>query len=141
MTTGSALSSDNRQLVGPALRAFFRIAGKWNLSADEERCLLGLPARSTYYRWRREHCGRLSSDAMERISCVIGIYGALHTMFPDDKQADSWIRRPNAAALFSGQTALHFMMGGQVNGLRAVRLYLDGQVESDLSLQPDARYS
>nr|WP_290590611.1 MbcA/ParS/Xre antitoxin family protein [Arenimonas sp. SCN 70-307] len=78
---------------------------------------------------------------MERISCVIGIYGALHTIFQDGKQADSWIKRPNAAALFSGQTALHLMMGGQVTGLRAVRLYLDGQVEPDSPLQPDARCS
>ena len=131
MTTDSAWSADRRHLAGPALRAFFRIARKWDLSADEERCLLGLPARSTYYRWRREHRGRLSSDAMERISCVIGIYGALHTIFQDGKQADSWIRRPNSAPHFGCQSALQKMIGGQAEDFCIIRSYLDGQIESE----------
>lgn len=139
--TESAGSTDRSQLVGPALRAFFRIARRWNLSAGEERCLLGLPARSTFYRWRREHRGRLSSDSMERISCVIGIYSALHAIFSDGRQADSWIRRPNIAPQFSGQTALELMMVGQMNGLRVVRRYLDGQVEPEILPQPYAMYS
>lgn len=129
MTTASVGSTDRRELVRPALRAFFRIARKWELSVEEERCLLGFPARSTYYRWRREHRGRFSSDVMERISCVIGIYGALHAIFSDGRQADSWIRRPNVAPQFSGQTALQtMMMGGRVADLRVVRRYLDGQI-------------
>ena len=132
MMTELAGSTDRSHLVGPALRAYFRIARSWNLSAGEERCLLGLPARSTFYRWRREHRGRLSSDSMERISCVIGIYGALHAIFSDRNQADSWIRRPNSAPHFSGQTALQVMIGRNTSALRFVRRYLDGQIEAEV---------
>ena len=132
MTAESARPTDRRRLVGPALRTFFRIASRWNLSPNEERRLLGLPARSTYYRWRREHRGRLSSDAMDRISCVIGIYGALHAIFSDERQADSWLRRPNLAPQFGGQAALQIMMTGQTSGLLIVRHYLEEQVGSVL---------
>ncbi len=128
MTTEPALLTDQCHLVGPALRVFFRIARKWRLSADEQRRLLGYPARSTFYRWRREHRGRLSGDTMERISCVIGIYGALHAIFSDGTQADSWVRRPNAAPQFSGQTALQLMIESTTYDLRFVRRYLDGQI-------------
>ena len=33
-----------RELAGPALRAFFQLARKWDLSAEQERTLLGNPA-------------------------------------------------------------------------------------------------
>ena len=89
-----------RNLTGPALRAFFAIAKKWGLTADEERRLLGMPGRSAFLRWKRQHSGRVSNDVIERISYILGIYKALHILFNDDAQADGWVKRSNAAPLF-----------------------------------------
>jgi hypothetical protein len=114
-------------LSGPALRAFFRITGQWGLSAEQERVLLGSPARSTYFRWKKERAGPLSRDTLERISYLLGIYKALHLLFPDPAQADGWIRRANAAPLFGGASALDRMLAGQVGDLQLVRQYLDAQ--------------
>ncbi|HET6632405.1 MAG TPA: MbcA/ParS/Xre antitoxin family protein [Rhodanobacteraceae bacterium] len=116
-----------RELAGPALRSFFRIAAKWGLSAEQERVLLGSPGRSTYFRWKKERDGALPKDALERISYLLGIYKALHILFPDDAQADGWVKRPNAAPLFGGCSALERMLGGQVGDLYLVRHYLDAQ--------------
>lgn len=66
--------SVGRDLSGPALRAFFAISRKWGLTADEERRLLGFPGRSSFFRWKRQHSGRLSNDVIERISYMLGIY-------------------------------------------------------------------
>jgi len=118
---------ERRDLGGPALRTFFNIAEKWGLSADEQLTLLGRPGRSTYFRWKRHPVGAIGHDALERISYVFGIYKALHILFPDEAQADGWLRRPNAAPLFAGRSALERMLGGQVADLYLVRQYLDAQ--------------
>lgn len=109
-----------------ALGAFFRIAEKWRLTPDEQIVLLGSPARSTYFKWKKEG-GLPPHDTLERISYVLGIYKALHILFPDDSLADAWIRKPNAAPLFGGRSALDLMLQGQVADLLTLRRYLDAQ--------------
>ncbi|KFN45476.1 hypothetical protein N790_02380 [Arenimonas malthae CC-JY-1] len=69
----------------------------------------------------------LTEDVLERISYVLGIYQALHVLFVVPAQADEWIKRANAAALFAGGSALDRMLGGQMSDLSAVRQYLDSQ--------------
>lgn len=114
-------------LAGPALRAYFRIADAWKLSAVEARKMLGEPSRSTFFMWKKNGDGNLSRDALERISYVLGIYKALQILLPDPTAADEWVRRPNAAPLFGGKPALDRMLSGNVADLYVVRQYLDGQ--------------
>lgn len=118
---------DPRQLSGAALRAFFRIAEVWGLKAGEQRILLGSPPESTFFKWKRERAGALPHDVYERISYVLGIYKALQLLFPDPVRADAWIRKPNTAEPFGGNSALTRMLSGQVADLYVVRQYLDGQ--------------
>lgn len=116
-----------RDLAGAGLRTFFRLAAAWGLSAEQERALLGSPGRSTYFRWKKDQAGALPKDALERISYLLGIYKALHILFPNAAQADRWIHQPNDAPLFGGRPALERMLGGQVADLYRVREYLDAQ--------------
>jgi hypothetical protein len=129
---GEALRSTERAGRGDtaeaALRAFFRIAEAWGLTVEEQVRLLGEPARSTYYRWKKEGARQLSRDTLERISYVLGIYKALQILLPDPGVADGWVRRPNRAPLFGGQTALERMVSGNVADLYLVRQYLDAQL-------------
>ena len=124
-----ARSTARNDLSGPALRTFFRICRKWGIESSQSRILLGQPARSTFYLWKRNRRGRLSKDTLERISYIIGIYKALHTIFSDSEQADGWIKRSNAASLFAGGSAFDRMMGGQVADLYVVRRYLDSEAD------------
>lgn len=114
-------------LTGPALRTFFAIAEAWALSVAEQIRLLGSPGRSTFYRWKAGYEGELAHDVIERISYILGIYKALQILFPDPKQADTWIRRLQADGPLAGTSALARMLGGQVADLYVVRTYLDGQ--------------
>jgi Protein of unknown function (DUF2384) len=116
-----------RNLSGPALRAFFNIASAWNLNAKQQRTLLGNPPSSTFFKWKRDMGGSVSRDVLERISYVLGIYKALQILFPDTERADGWISRPNTAPLFGGHSALDRMLAGNVSDLYAVRQYLDAQ--------------
>src|SRR6185437_1428132 len=114
-------------LAIPALRAFFRLAVRWNLKIAEQRKLLGDPPESTFYKWKREHDGALSRDTLERISYLLGIFKALAILFPQPDRADAWLRKSNSAPTFGGKSALDRMLSGNVADLFVVRQYLDAQ--------------
>lgn len=118
---------DRKVMSGPALRTFFRIMELWGLSVEEQITLLGLSARSTFFKWKKDANVVLPKDTLERISYVIGIYKALQILLPNEKAADEWVKKPNAAPLFGGQSALDRMMSGQVADLFLVRQYLDAE--------------
>ena len=121
----AAKATDRRELTGPALRTFFRIADAWGLKEQEQMRLLGLDSRSTLQAWKRGAIAALSKDALERISYVMGIYKGLHILLP--KTADDWVRKPNTAPLFAGRSALERMTSGNVADLYVVRQYIDAQ--------------
>jgi hypothetical protein len=118
---------DSETLGATALTAFFNIAAAWQLSADDERILLGAPPRSTFFKWKSERQAKLSADTLERISYVMGIYKALHILLPTGESADAWIKKPNSATITNGTSALERMRGGRVMDLADVRRYLDAQ--------------
>jgi len=118
---------DRKGLSGPALRTFFRIAELWELSVDDQMTLLGVTARSTFFKWKKDPNTVLPRDTLERISYIVGVYKALQILLPDEQAADEWVKRPNEAPAFAGQSALDRMLSGQVADLFVVRQYLDAQ--------------
>jgi hypothetical protein len=116
-----------KALSPPALRAFFRIAELWQLSVAEQMTLLGVTARSTFFKWKKNGEVELPKDTLERISYLLGIYKALQILLPDPHAADAWVRHPNQAPLFGGRSALERMLSGHVADLYVVRRYLDAQ--------------
>ena len=115
-----------RKLSGPGLRAFFNIAEAWRLSVVEQRGLLGWPPPSTFHKYKSGDSGTLSFDQLTRLSLVLGIYKALHILYPDPGLADRWVKLPNANPLFGGDPALALMTSG-IDGLYAVRRLLDAR--------------
>jgi hypothetical protein len=89
--------------------------------------LLGASARSTFFKWKKDQDGHLSLDTLERISYLLGIFKALHILLPHEDAADAWVKKPNAAPLFAGKSALDRMLSGRVSDLYVVRQYLDSQ--------------
>ena len=125
--TPSTVDLSTRESAQALLRTFFGIAEAWKLSARESMALLGLRSRSTFHVWKDGRAGALSRDTVERISYVLGIYKALQILLPSDEAADAWIRKPNAAPLFGGRSALDRLLSGNVSDLYEVRRYLDAQ--------------
>jgi hypothetical protein len=90
--------------------------------------LLGVTARSTFFKWKRDaETTEIPKDTLERISYILGIFTALQILLPDQKASDAWIKRPNNAQPFAGRSALDRMLSGQVADLFLVRQYLDAQ--------------
>ena len=112
---------------GAALRTFFNIAQAWGLDTEEQRTLLGKPARSTFFNWKKNKPVALSHDTLERLSYILGIYKALQILLPQTEAADGWVKRANDATIFGGRSALERMLSGNVADLYVVRQYLDAQ--------------
>lgn len=123
-----AQQRDPKKVASAALQAFFKLSKSWGLSVAEERTLLGSPPESTFYKWKAEKtAGRLSRDALERISYLLAIYKDLNILLPSSQAANEWIRKPNNAPMLSGQSALERMLAGSIVDLADTRRYLDAQ--------------
>ena len=125
-TEGPSSDFTDKDLSGPGLRVFFRIAEAWELKAKEQMVLLGASS-STLSNWRRDQDVTLRRDTLDRISYVLGIYKALQILLPEPRAADEWIRHPNKSPLFKGKPPLERMLSGGMMDLHVVRQYLDAQ--------------
>lgn len=117
----------HERMAAAGLRAFAQIAQAWGLTVDEQLVLLGQPPRSTFFAWRKQpDKAAVPRDTLERLSNLLGIWKSLQILLPDAAAADAWLRKPNSAAPFGGDSALARMLAGNVSDLNLVRRYLDG---------------
>ena len=100
-----------------ALKAFFNMADLWKLNNHQQMI----------FRWKKGEVKELSLDTQERISYLLGIYKALHILFTNPEQANTWLYRDNQASVFAGRSALDYMLQGKMVNLYEVRKYLDAQ--------------
>ena len=117
----------HKRMSAPAMRSFLNIGRAWGLSVEEQRGLLGWPAASTYYKYKAGEIGTLSYDMLTRISLLLGIYKALHILYPGDALADRWVKLPNSNPMFGGRPALSLMVEGGIDGLTQTRRLLDAR--------------
>ena len=110
---------------GAAVRTFIRISQAWRLSDNEQRQILGVPDLP---RLEESVEGMVDASVHLRIGYILSIYRALHTLFPDAAQADTWIHRANSAPLFGGDPAVRPLCSGAAGSLQAVRDYLELQL-------------
>jgi Antitoxin Xre/MbcA/ParS C-terminal toxin-binding domain/Antitoxin Xre-like helix-turn-helix domain len=120
--------AQNKQLAPLGLRAFFKLANSWSLSVEQQMILLGQPSRSTFYNWRSDKISGVPHDTLARLSHLMAIHHALHTLFDDAAQATEWVNAPNDQ--LAGQSALERLLAGEVMDLYVVRTYLDGLAQS-----------
>ena len=121
-------STSDTQISRAALQAFFGIAEDWKLTNEQQRVLLGSPATSTFFKWKKHRDGRLSLDTLDRVSYIMGIHKALRIIFGDIKAVQRWVNTPNDAPHFGGRSAIDLMTGsGHLEDLAMVRRYLDAE--------------
>lgn len=119
-------TADARRLGASGMRTFLAIAEEWQLAVGMRRVLLGGIGESTYHKWKLGDIGSPSRDQLERLSLLLGIYKALRLLFSDDATGLRWLKAPNTAPDFGGQSPLERMLRGSIEDLYVVRRYLDG---------------
>ena len=105
-------------------RAALNLFRLWGVSDEQAAILLDLNRR-TYARWKAGELGRVGRDGKARLSNLMGIHKALRTLFREPARGYEWIKAQNE--IFSGQSALDVMLGGELTDLMRVRRYLDAE--------------
>tara|TARA_R110002012_G_scaffold151981_2_gene311918 strand:- start:234 stop:617 length:384 start_codon:yes stop_codon:yes gene_type:complete len=108
-----------------ATSVFFNIVNAWNVKLEDQLILLGLHSTSVIDNMKAGKVTNLSDDTLNRISYIIRIYKALGILFSVKDQAHAWPRKPNAH--FNNESALKYMLKGNVTHLSDVCRYLNSQ--------------
>lgn len=121
----SGSKSANRDSA--CLHAFGNIAEHWEMTASEQRLLLGVDEVEVLQDWiERARAGddvSLPGDVLEGIGCVLSIYASLVILLNHDR-SKGWVRAPNRAPLFRGKCAMSLMTSGNRKDLEDVARYL-----------------
>ena len=114
------------QQVKVGLKTFFRITDEWGLSREERLKLLGQPGKTLYSEWKAGNVKprAASTDLLDRLSYVLGIYNALNIMHSKENQLN-FLKNPTEATPFMSKSPLEYMMSGHLVALSDVRRYLD----------------
>ncbi|HEX4769442.1 MAG TPA: antitoxin Xre/MbcA/ParS toxin-binding domain-containing protein [Bryobacteraceae bacterium] len=120
-------SKAERERLSPsALKGFFNIADRWKIRDEDARALLGGLSNGPYYAWKKQPDRTLSIDVLTRISYLVGIFKALHSVY-GEKLADEWVSLPNTNRIFGGETPLSYMKQGGIPAMQVVRRLLDAR--------------
>lgn len=101
-----------RGLAQLALKGFFSLANRWQLSRPEAMTLLGLTATSTYANWKNGKTGTIPRDTLERISYLLHIDDRLRQHCTSEEDACLWLRREQLP--LDGHSPLSRMLAGNV---------------------------
>ena len=120
------LRGERERLSPSALKAFFKIMGRWQVRDEDARALLGGVSNGPYYQMKKNPNRVLDADTLLRVSYLVGIFKALHILH-SDALADEWVRLPNTNRLFAGQSPLAYMLAGGMPAMQTVRRLLDAR--------------
>lgn len=119
-----AMPADDPRRAAASIAMFDRLSEHWSLRGEEREKLLGGISKSTWSEWKqRPMVARVKVDTRERIANMYAIDLNAHSLFAPEF-ADRWVRQPNLA--FRGESPMAVMLGGKVEDIVSVRLYLEG---------------
>lgn len=105
----------------PRLAAVMLIAERWALAPDQISQLFG---RSTdQARGSKTQC--LADIELCNVSCLVGIYCALHQRMPIDMQGSAWLREFCCRTKFIGRTPLQVVLAGSSLEQIELRFWLE----------------
>lgn len=116
------------QVPVEALKVIGCLADAWRLSRIELISLLGLESEVRLKGLRTQTISDLEPDLVDRVTCLIEIFGSINILLPVSTRADEWMRAANKASLFHGRSAIELMAGGDPECIHAVRGYLYAQL-------------
>ena len=132
-TGESTIELSSRQsrarLTPSAVDGFAAIMKAWKIGDEDARGLLGGVSSDFYTAMQGAGFHEeLPDEILIRISYLIGIFKALHTVF-GNRLADAWMTRPNTNSMFKGTTPLAYCLEHGILGMRNVRRLLEARCQ------------
>jgi hypothetical protein len=119
--------AERARLTAAAVRGAASLAQAWGLTVEQLCTLLGGVPPSTWHAWVKRPPRDLGVDRLTRVSYLLGIYSALHVLYPKSPLADEWVSRPNSNVLFDGRRPLDVLLAGGITAMDRVRSLLDAR--------------
>ena len=116
-------ADDRRRLSPAALRATRKIGLAWRMEPADVARLLCISEVDYAHAIEAPAGAYLSEDQMFRAGLMIGIYGALGSLF-DIEAAESWPNRTNQGELFNGRSAIEYILAEGGDAMSNVLRYL-----------------
>lgn len=107
------------------LAAFRKTASALGLTLPEQAAILGV-SRATLGGWKI--VPGPDPDKLDRMALFVGIFGLAGQAFPGERGAEGWLKRPNTAGLFQGETPLDLLVQGRFESLLRTFDYLQAAV-------------
>ncbi len=118
-----SVSAANTALLG---KAFWSMVDEFQLSAEDQKAILGVANRQTLHNLKRDLKISHSIDGYRRVSLLLGIKTNLEILFPDAEIRSNWLHV--ARETFKGLSAVDFIKANAVESqarLFTVRRLLD----------------
>ncbi len=116
-------------------RLIVALLDSWEVSAENQITLLGLPPETSTLVLRRYHENEPLSDEPalnERVDHLLGIADALRTSWPHNALMGAiWMNRPNHR--FDGRKPLAALLEDGLQGFFTIRTHLDCAYDWDIS--------
>ena len=117
-----------RGIAQLALKGFFSLAARWQLTRPEAMTLLGLTATSTYANWKNGKTGTIPRDTLERISYIFRIDEILRRTLPTDTAIIQYLRESGPRSI-PKDSLMDRMLQGNVIDIYLVQQTLSEQGE------------
>lgn len=116
--------ADDERFRRVAVLAYIGLAGIWELDPTEAAKLLSV-SDDVYGSWCNGDFNTLSSDELEKISCLLGIYKYLETLYSGKKSRIArWFRQPSIVHPFDGADPHGYLIGASIDKFYLARRYL-----------------
>lgn len=104
-----------RGIAQLALKGFFNMATRWQLTRPEAMTLLGLTATSTYANWKNGKTGTIPRDTLERISYLLNIDDNLRSFLPTDTAINQHLRQARIPGDKASSMLEHMLQGNVID--------------------------
>ncbi len=124
---GFELLADKPKFRRVAGRAYVALCGSWNLSRLQAVNLLGLTDKE-YEKWLDEDHDGVGPEHLEKISCLLGTYRYLMTLYSGQRhRGERWLKSVSGAKPYAGNSPLDLLSGSDSSIFRLVRRDLAGK--------------
>ncbi|MAR92212.1 MAG: antitoxin Xre-like helix-turn-helix domain-containing protein [Pseudomonadota bacterium] len=115
-----------RGIAQLALKAFFNLASRWQLSRWEAMTLLGLTATSTYANWKNGKTGTIPRDTLERISYLLNIDDTLRQRLPTNSAVVQHLRQPRRPSQPDSSLMARMLEGNVIDIYKVQQMVANG---------------
>lgn len=122
--TGDEMNSITGEMSRVSIFTFFSVADSLGLSEAEQRRFLEDPDEAEFADWRDHGAGTLNAGLFMKINALVKLSTGINRRF-NYEQGRDWLRAPNQAAVFQGQTPAEAIAGADLAQLERLRLYLE----------------